>query len=82
MTGRDRRQDGGPPPIRSFGRRHGRKLRAGRRDLLDRLLPAVAVPIPDAGETIDPERLFGRPMEAYWLEIGFGGGEHLALQAK
>ncbi len=81
MSGRDGSRDG-DPPIRSFGRRHGRKLRAGRRDLLDRLLPDIAVPIPDGGRQIDLERLFAQPMDAYWLEIGFGGGEHLALQAE
>jgi tRNA (guanine-N7-)-methyltransferase len=26
--------------------------------------------------------LFPRPVEAIWLEIGFGGGEHLAAQAE
>jgi tRNA (guanine-N7-)-methyltransferase len=30
---------------------------------------------------IDPRRLFDRPVEAVWLEIGFGAGEHLAAQA-
>ncbi len=67
--------------IRSFGRRHGRRLRAGRRELLDRLLPTVAVPTPAAGAELDPAALFPQPMSGYWLEIGFGAGEHLAWQA-
>ncbi len=80
MTGRDGRR-AAPPPVRSFGRRHGRKLRAGRRALLERMLPQVAVPEPAPGATLDLATLFPRPMSAYWLEIGFGGGEHLAWQA-
>lgn len=68
------------PPIRSFGRRHGRRLRAGRRALLDRLLPDLSVPEPALGVELDPAALFPRPMTGYWLEIGFGGGEHLAWQ--
>jgi tRNA (guanine-N7-)-methyltransferase len=55
--------------IRSFGRTRSRGLRAGRGALLEELLPALAYdPAEAAGET--------------WLEIGFGGGEHLAAQAE
>ena len=60
-----------------FGRRKGKKLRAGQDELVQTLLPAIRVvpggdlpgqfPNPNAPET--------------WLEIGFGGGEHLAAQA-
>lgn len=76
----------GDPPqrqalIRSFGRRHGRKLRPGRRALLERLLPDVAVTMPPSGGDLDPALMFSDPMAAYWLEIGFGAGEHLAWQA-
>lgn len=67
--------------VRSFGRRHGRRLRAGRRDLLDRLLPTVGIAMPAAGVELDPARLFQREMTGYRLEIGFGAGEHLAWQA-
>lgn len=45
------------------------------------LLPRLAVPLPPAGETLEPTALFSRPPSAIWLEIGFGGGEHLAAQA-
>ena len=68
-------------PIRSFGRRHGRTLRAGRKALMDRLLPQVAIPEPVPGRPVDPAALFPEGMAEYWLEIGFGGGEHLAWQA-
>jgi tRNA (guanine-N7-)-methyltransferase len=45
---------------------------------MEELLPRLAVP---AGRCLDSRTLFGddRPL---WLEIGFGGGEHLAWQAE
>ncbi len=61
-----------------FGRRKGRPLRAGMQILLDDRLPQLSVPDGFAG---DPRGWFGRPVRAAWLEIGFGGGEHLAWQA-
>ncbi len=81
MNSKSDRGAGGTPPIRSFGRRHGRTLRAGRKALLDALLPQVAVDIPAAGQTLDLAALFPRAMTDFWLEIGFGAGEHLAWQA-
>ena len=36
--------------------------------------------MPEAGR-LDPRALFAGPVDAVWLEIGFGGGEHLAAQA-
>jgi tRNA (guanine-N7-)-methyltransferase len=39
------------------------------------------VRIPASGR-IDPGVLFGSQRAAIWLEVGFGGGEHLALQAQ
>jgi len=64
-----------------FGRRRGRPLRAGMQALLDQRLPVLAVPGgPDA--PVDPRAWFARPVRAVWLEIGFGGGEHLAWQAR
>jgi tRNA (guanine-N7-)-methyltransferase len=30
---------------------------------------------------LDPRALFAAPVEAVWLELGFGAGEHLATQA-
>lgn len=46
---------------------------------MDTLLPAVAVPDPKAGQ-LDPQALAPEATEV-WLEIGFGGGEHMAAQA-
>ena len=61
---------------RLYGRRQGHKLRDGQAALAQDMLPRVAVP----DGPLDAVALFGseRPLE---LEIGFGGGEHLAAQA-
>jgi tRNA (guanine-N7-)-methyltransferase len=63
-----------------YGRRRGRKLRVGQQALRDELLPRLAVALPGAGE-LDPASLFPESPADVWLEIGFGGGEHLAAQA-
>jgi tRNA (guanine-N7-)-methyltransferase len=61
-----------------FGRRKGKKLRAGQDDLVQTLLPALRV---KPGEA--PSSGFANPQaRETWLEIGFGGGEHLAAQAR
>lgn len=67
--------------LRSFGRRRGRKLSPRQQALVDTLLPRLALdlsqpmPAPLAG-------LFAGSVRDVWLEIGFGGGEHLLWQAK
>ncbi len=65
-----------------YGRLRGKTLRPNQARLLAELLPRLAVPgVARPGEAgrapVDPAALFGdgRPV---WLEIGFGGGEHLA----
>jgi tRNA (guanine-N7-)-methyltransferase len=66
-------------PTRSFGRIRSRTLKPRQAALMETLLPQIAVPDPAAGP-IDPRALM--PGAAVvWLEIGFGGGEHLAEQA-
>ncbi|MBB4266313.1 tRNA (guanosine(46)-N7)-methyltransferase TrmB [Roseospira visakhapatnamensis] len=67
--------------VRFYGRRKGKPLRAGRRALIDQRLPDLSAPRPAEGEILDPRVLFPHPVRAVWLEIGFGGGEHLAAQA-
>ncbi len=62
---------------RLYGRSQGRPLRKGQQDLVEQLLPQIAVP--DDGP-VTAERLFGNPMPLHF-EIGFGGGEHLAYRA-
>jgi tRNA (guanine-N7-)-methyltransferase len=69
------------PGRRLYGRRRGRKLRAGRQLATESLLPHLAITLPEHGP-LDPAGLFPGPPAAVWLEIGFGGGEHLAEQAE
>ncbi|POR44497.1 tRNA (guanine(46)-N(7))-methyltransferase TrmB [Methylobacterium sp. V23] len=64
-----------------YGRRKGKRLRAGQEQRLSELLPTLRLTLPPAGERLDPPRLFPVPVDEVWLEIGFGGGEHLAAQA-
>ncbi|MEO1721627.1 MAG: tRNA (guanine(46)-N(7))-methyltransferase TrmB [Pseudomonadota bacterium] len=78
------REDGAP--WRNFyGRRHGKKLRDGQKALLETRLAALAPPgigweeNPDR-RAIDLAALFPDAGEV-WLEIGFGGGEHMIAQA-
>ncbi|MBE7218527.1 MAG: tRNA (guanosine(46)-N7)-methyltransferase TrmB [Caulobacteraceae bacterium] len=58
-------------PLRSYGRLKSRPIKPRQAGLMHSLLPKLAIdlaaPPLGAGET--------------WLEIGFGGGEHLAEQA-
>jgi tRNA (guanine-N7-)-methyltransferase len=63
-----------------YGRRRGRKLHRGQQGLVDTLLPRLAVTLPETG-TLDPATLFAPPVSDVWLEIGFGGGEHLLHRA-
>lgn len=67
---------------RVYGRRFGRKLRDSQKDLLADVLPKVRVPTLTPGAVLDPASLFAAPKRDFWLEIGFGGGEHLVAQAK
>lgn len=67
--------------MRTFGRIGGRALSARQQNLIDILLPRLSVPgAPDG--TLDPQTLFSQGQNEVWLEIGFGGGEHLTGQAK
>lgn len=75
------RQDG---LRRLYGRRQGRPLKAGRRHLLEDLLPDLKIALDPAQAPggLDPASLFSFSPSDVWLEIGFGGGEHLAAQAR
>ncbi|HVJ40613.1 MAG TPA: tRNA (guanine(46)-N(7))-methyltransferase TrmB [Dongiaceae bacterium] len=64
-----------------YGRRKGRKLRVNQQGWMDVLLPQLAVQLPAGEALLDPASLFPGKMDDIWLEIGFGGGEHLAAQA-
>lgn len=47
--------------------------------MFEELLPELRVDLSCGG--FDPARLFRFPVDDIWLEVGFGGGEHLAAQA-
>ncbi|MEM9180716.1 MAG: tRNA (guanosine(46)-N7)-methyltransferase TrmB [Pseudomonadota bacterium] len=66
-------------PLRSFGGRNGRKLSKRQQGLINHLLPKLRVEIPESG-TVTPDAWFPEAREV-WLEIGFGGGEHVSGQA-
>ena len=76
-----------PPhtPRRNFyGRRSGKTLKPRQRQDLSDLLPRVRLSGVNRQENprrvpLDLSRFEGRPL---WLEIGFGGGEHLVAQAR
>ena len=63
-------------PLRTYGRIKSRPIKPRQAALLESLLPRLRVP----AEAFDPHSL--KPdAKAVWVEIGFGGGEHLAAQA-
>jgi tRNA (guanine-N7-)-methyltransferase len=65
---------------RLHGRRRGKKLGAQQVSLLCTALPRLSF---DAARPIpDPASLFPDRPSVLWLEIGFGGGEHLAAEAR
>ena len=62
-----------------YGRRKGPKLRGRQAELLDTLLPQLALNIE---KDKDPRAYFSAPVSDVWLEIGFGAGEHLHALAQ
>jgi tRNA (guanine-N7-)-methyltransferase len=60
-----------------YGRRKGPRLSAHQQHLVTELLPKLAI---DLEPGCDPHRYFSDPVEDVWLEVGFGGGEHLVWQ--
>lgn len=79
MTAMDEPQSDHRPLL--FGRRKGHPLSPRRQRLVDIVLPRLrvdlAAPPPEVLST-----LFSEITDEIWLEIGFGGGEHLAWQAE
>ena len=79
-----RESEPGEKPDRSrgglYGRRKGKTLRPHQTQLLHELLPRLSLDlthrISDAGAP------FGSAVCEVWLEIGFGGGEHLIEAAR
>ena len=64
------------PPLRSFGRLKSRPIKPRQAALMDSLLPSIRAP----QEDFAPQALMPAAREV-WLEVGFGGGEHMAAQA-
>jgi tRNA (guanine-N7-)-methyltransferase len=56
-------------------------LRPGQKALINELLPRLVVNVPASGH-LDIAALFGTARRSICLEIGFGGGEHLARLAE
>ena len=68
--------DADHPALRTYGRIKARPIKPRQAALLDSLLPRLRAP----AEPFDPGAL-APEAKAVWVEIGFGGGEHLAAQA-
>ena len=66
------------PDRHFFGRRKGKTLRARQASLTETLLPRLRV-TPESLKA-DSDHLSG--FEDLWIEIGFGGGEHLTCDAQ
>ena len=64
-------------PLRSFGRTKTRAIKPQQAQLLESLLPQFQL---ELSAPLDAAALKPDAVEA-WLEIGFGGGEHMAAQA-
>jgi len=77
-----RTQRARPTDFRSFGRRHGRKLSPRQQALLDVALPRVRLDLASPAPADLTGTLFGEPIVDLWLEVGFGGAEHLVWQAE
>lgn len=67
--------------LASYGRRRGRKLRPSGQARIDTQLPSLSIEMPEGNAALNPAALFPKSYTEYWLEIGFGGGEHMAAQA-
>jgi len=66
-------------PRAFFGRRSGKRLHKGQDRLFRDVLPQLEIALPEG--TLDPAALFPGKAETI-IEIGYGGGEHLARQAR
>ncbi|MGV3491519.1 MAG: tRNA (guanosine(46)-N7)-methyltransferase TrmB [Devosia sp.] len=67
-------------PRAFFGRRSGKRLHKGQERLFNQLLPTIEIALGE--ETLDPNALFATPPAEIVIEIGYGGGEHLARKAR
>jgi len=65
-----------------YGRRSAWRIRSRRREVLEKALPGYRIVLPPGTETVDPADWFNGVQSKIWLEVGFGGGEHLLEQAR
>jgi tRNA (guanine-N7-)-methyltransferase len=72
-----RRDDTLPGELRSFGRRRGRGGSPRKSQLFETLFPDLQVDLSRPFAETVGATLNARPL---WLEVGFGGGEHLLWQ--
>ncbi len=81
MTNYNKNKDTGfAYPKRSlFGRRQGRALTEQRQDALNNVLPKINISKEKlkSDQTSNPADFFDKEYKKYWLEIGFGYGEHM-----
>ncbi len=80
----DRSHPTGAPWRNFYGRIHGKTLKPAQRRDLDEALGPLSLPEVDWAANpdrtpLDLAAIFGG--RAIWLEVGFGGGEHLVHQA-
>jgi tRNA (guanine-N7-)-methyltransferase len=68
-----------PADRKFYGRLHGKALKPGQQRWMEEDLPRLA--LPGGRAPLDLPSVFG-PDRPVWLEIGFGGGEHLVHQAQ
>jgi tRNA (guanine-N7-)-methyltransferase len=66
-----------PPPDRLYGRQRTHALRPRQARLLAETLPRLRFAPSDA-----PHLAFSQPAQRLWMEVGFGGGEHLHALAR
>lgn len=62
-----------------YGRRKGPRLSAHQESLLRELLPELVLTLQPRA---DARTYFSAAVDDVWLEVGFGGGEHLMWQAQ
>jgi tRNA (guanine-N7-)-methyltransferase len=66
--------------MRSFGRKRSRKPSPRQRHLMEDALPRLRLALETLRRRPLPD-LFASPVTEVWLEVGFGGAEHLIHQA-
>lgn len=64
-----------------FGRRHGKTMRSGHANALAEQLPLHRIDL-SLEAPGDIRSLFAGQVSTVWLEIGFGGGEHVLHEAR